>query len=146
MADLTVTLDQVRVLDTSQRSTTNAIADEAVTRGQPVYEKTNGRVAKARANAVTTAKACGIALNDANAGEPVTYGDDVRLAGFNLSAVDNGTTVYLSSATAGMVADAAATGTGNVVVPLGAVKTATGSGRFKYIRFFISPAFVPVAL
>lgn len=146
MADLTVTLDRVRIVDTSQRSTTNAIADEAVTRGQPVYEKTTGRVGRARANAIGTAKVCGVALNDANAGDPVTYGDDVRLVGFDLSSVNNGSTVYLSSASAGMVADTAATGTGNVVVPLGAVRTATGSGRFKYIRFFISPAFVPVAL
>lgn len=146
MADIAVTLDRVRLLDTTQRCTSNVRAGEAITRGQPVYEKPDGTVAKARANAVGTAKVCGIATNDAGPGEPLTVLERGRLVGFDLSGVDNGATVFLSSVVAGAIADEAPSDAGNAVVPLGAVKTMTGSGNQKYILFDISQAFVPEAL
>lgn len=146
MADITVTPNRVRILDSSQRLTINTRAGEAIVRGQLVYEATDGTAKLARADAVATAKVSGVALNDAAAGEPVTTGRYVFLAMDGLSTVQPSTTLYLSAATKGALADAAATGTGKAVVPVGVVRIMTGSGNQKYVVFDIPQTFVPVAL
>lgn len=147
MADLVITADRVRLLDPTQRFTTNTRAGAAITRGKLVYEDPADATAKlARGNAVGTSKVSGVALNDAAVGEPLTIGHYVKLAMDGLSGLDHGDTVYLSADTAGAIADAAPSGAGNVVVPVGSVRIMTGSGNQKYITFDISQAFVPVAL
>ena len=134
MADLTVTVDSVRPLDISQLHTISTKAGEALTRGQPVYDDTTtGRAKVGRANAVGTAKITGIAMNDAALGRPVTTLHYGRFDGFDLSSVAPGTTIYLSVSTGGKLADAAATGTGNVVVPIGTVKVAPDQAGTKYL-------------
>lgn len=134
MADLVITADDVRVLDIGQLHTISTKAGETLTRGQPVYDDTTtGRAKVARANAVGTAKVTGITLNDAEAGRPVTTIHYGRLAGLDLSGVAPGTTVYLSVSSGGKLADAAATGTGNVVVPIGTVKVSPDQPGTKYL-------------
>lgn len=137
MADLTVTAAELRPLESIEARLIPMIADEAITKGQPVYRKTNGRAGKAQANAVGTAKVVGVATTSVPAGtafEALYHG---RLAGFGLSAVAPGTTVYLSAATAGAVADTATTGATNVSVPLGTIHTMTDGSGTKYVFFDI---------
>jgi hypothetical protein len=109
------------------------IADEAITNGQAVYRKTNGRAGLARGNAVGTSKLLGIATGNAIAGQAFEALYHGRAFGYDLSGVNPGVTVYLSAATAGALADAAATGTGNVVVPVGTVHVMTDRPATKFL-------------
>lgn len=133
MADLTATEANIRPLDDVEIRTISLIADEAIIAGQPVYEKTNGRVAKGRANAVGTAKLVGVALNSVQPGRAVSCMYHGRIVGYDLASINPSTTVFLSSAAAGALADAAATGTGNVVVPVGTVRVQTNPTADKYL-------------
>lgn len=146
MADLTVTAANLRELDAVEGRRIPMIADEAVAKGQAVYRKTNGRAGLARGNAVGTAKVVGIATSDAVAGgafEALIWG---RLVGYGLGAVNPGATVYLSSATAGALADAAASGTGNVVAALGTVHTMTDVAGTKFVFVDVPQNAAPAAL
>lgn len=146
MADLTVTPSRVRFMEGIEARLIPMIADEAIAKGQPVYRKTNGRAGVARANAVGTAKIVGVATTDAIAGKAFEALYHGRMVGYDLTAVNPGTTVYLSSGTAGAVNDAAATGTGNVVVPLGTVHAMTDVAATRFIFFDIPQNAAPVAL
>ncbi|HVL24874.1 MAG TPA: hypothetical protein VM450_12370 [Thermomicrobiales bacterium] len=146
MADLTVTPARLRPLEVIEARLIPMIADEAITKGQPVYRKTNGRAGKARANAVGTAKVVGIATSDAAAGiafEALYHG---RLAGYDLSGVNPGSTIHLSAATAGALADTAASGTGNVVVPIGTVHTMTDASSTRFLFVDVPQNATPTAL
>jgi hypothetical protein len=88
----------------------------------------------------------GIASTSVAAGSPVDVLYHGRLAGYDLSGVDPGDTIYLSKATAGALADAAATGTDAAVVPIGRVFTMTDPDATKFLFVDISFGFVPVAL
>lgn len=133
MADLTVTLDRVRILEVIESRLVPMIADEAIVKGQPVYTKTTGRAGVARANAVGTAKVTGVASRSCAVGEAFEAQHYGGLTGYDLSGVDPGKTVYLSTAAGGKLADAAATGTGAAVVPLGTVMVLTDPGKTRYI-------------
>lgn len=147
MATLTAaSAANIRPLDAVNIRTIDLIAGATITRGQAIYEDTNGLAQLARGNAVGTAKVAGIATVDAVAGQPVTLIRDGRMVGWDLSSVNAGTTVYLSSGTAGAIDGAAVTGTGNVAVPLGTVRTMTDVGKTKYILFTIPQNAAPVAL
>lgn len=146
MADLTITTANLRELDAVEGRRIPMIADETITRGQVVYRKTNGRAAKARGNAVGTAKVVGIATSDAVQGQPFEALFWGRLVGIDLSALDPGTTVYLSAATAGAIDGAAVTGTGNVAVPIGTVHVMTDVTGTKFLFVDIPQNAVPVAL
>lgn len=147
MATLTAaSAANIRPLDAVNIRTIDLIAGATITRGQAIYEDTNGLAQLARGNAVGTAKVAGIATVDAVAGQPVTLIRDGRMVGWDLSGVNAGTTVYLSSGTAGAIDGAAVTGTGNVAVPLGTVRTMTDVGKTKYILFTIPQNAAPVAL
>lgn len=147
MATLTAaSAANIRPLDAVNIRTIDLIAGATITRGQAIYEDTNGLAQLARGNAVGTAKVAGIATVDAVAGQPVTLIRDGRMVGWDLSSVNAGTTVYLSSGTAGAIDGAAVTGTGNVAVPLGTVRTMTDVAKTKYILFTIPQNAAPVAL
>ena len=147
MATLTAaSAANIRPLDAVNIRTIDLIAGATITRGQAIYEDSNGLAQLARGNAVGTAKVAGIATVDAVAGKPVTVLYQGRLVGWDLSGVNAGTTVYLSSGTAGAIDGAAVTGTGNVAVPLGTVRTMTDAPKTKYILFTIPQNAVPVAL
>lgn len=133
MADLTLTASQLRIMESIEARLIPMISDATITKGMPVYRKTNGKAGIARANDTSTSKLVGIATTDATAGnafEALHYG---RLAGYDLSGVDPGETVFLSSAAAGTLADAAATGTGNTVVPVGTVHCMTDRSLTKFL-------------
>lgn len=137
MADLTVTAAQLRPMEVIEARMVPMIADEAITQGQVVYRKSSGRAGLARGNAVGTSKVVGVATRNAAAGgafEALYHG---RMAGYNLSAVDPGSTLYLSSSTAGAVSDTATTGATNVKVALGTVHTMTDGTNTKFVFFDI---------
>jgi len=137
MADLTRTPSLVRFMEGIEARMIPMIADEAISVGQPVYRKANGRAGVARANATGTSKVVGIATKSVIAGKAFEAGYHARFVGFDLSSVNPGTTVYLSVTATGVIADAAATGTGNVVVPLGTVHTMTDVSATRFIFFDI---------
>ena len=148
MATLTVTAAQLRPLDGIEARLIPMIANVAVTKGQVVYRIASGtgKAGLARANSVTTAKIVGIATSDAAAGgsfDALYFG---RLVGLDLSGLNPGTTVYLSSGTANAVDGAAASDTGNVVVPLGTVHCMTDVSDTKFLFVDIPQNAEPVAL
>lgn len=136
----------VRLLEAVHARTITGIADEAIGRGQPVYRKTNGNFGLARANALGTAKLVGIATKDAAIGRPVEalfYG---RMVGYDFSSTNPGTTIFLSSGTAGALDNAAITGTGNVLVPVGTVHVMTDDAQTRYLFVDIPQNANPAAL
>jgi hypothetical protein len=148
MPTLALTPARLRPLEGIEARMIPMIPDEEIKKGQPVYRKANGRAGVARANAVGTAKVVGIATSDAKPGqlsgfEALYHG---RMVGFDLSATDPGTTVYLSSTGNGEVVDTAPTGAGNVVVPLGTVHAMTDVSGTRFIFFDIPQNAAPVAL
>jgi hypothetical protein len=133
MADIAVTAANLRPMEGIEARLIPMIADEAITKGQPVYRKTNGKAGVARANAVGTSKLVGIATTSVAAGlafEALYHG---RLAGYVLTSQNPGTTIYLSITATGLLADAAAVGTGNVVVPVGTVHCMTDQDLTKFL-------------
>jgi len=96
MGDITVTAAQVHVIDPTQAEIYNGVAAEAITQGQLVYFVTTGTVGVADANASGKQQARGIALNAAGIGQAVSVLKRGRVAGFTVSAVDCGATLYLS--------------------------------------------------
>lgn len=147
MATIPVTAAaDVRILESIEARLIPMIADEAITRGQPVYRKTNKRAGVARANAVGTAKVVGIATSDAIAGQAFEALYHGRMVGFALAAVPVGTTVYLSATAAGAIDDTATSGIGNVVVPLGTVHAMTDVAGTPFVFFDVPQNAAPVAL
>lgn len=109
MADITVTAAQVAPVFTDEAEIYDMIAAVAITAGQAVYQNTAGKAALADANAGSGAELLvGIALNAAGAGQAVSVLKRGALAGYTLSGVAYGGTVYLSD-TAGALADAPST-------------------------------------
>ena len=146
MADLTVTPSRVRFMEGIEARLIPMKAGAAISKGQPVYRDTDGTAKPARANAVGTAKVVGVATTDAGVGRPFEALYHGRMVGYDLSGVNPGSTVHLSAATAGAVADTAASGTGNVVVPLGTVHTMTDVSNTRFIFFDIPQNATPAAL
>lgn len=147
MADLTLTAAQFRPMEGIELRTLNGIADEAITAGQVLYRKTNGKFGVARGNAVGTSKVAGIASSSAAAGAGVEAIYHGRVVGWDLSSINGGVTVYLSITAGGLIADAAAVGTGNVVVPLGQVHAMSDRDVTKYLFIDIPlNAVTPTAL
>lgn len=144
MADIAVTAAQLRILESIEARTVTMFAAVAITKGQACYENSSGLAALARANAVATGPVVGIATHDAAANEPVTLLYHGRLAGYTLGTPN--TLAYLSGATAGALADAAASGTGAFVQPVGRVMEMTDGTGTEYLFVDINLAFLPVAL
>lgn len=148
MAALTVTAASLRMLDGVEARLIPMIANVAVTRGQVVYRIASGvgKAGLARGNAVGTSKVVGIATSDAPAGgsfDALYFG---RLVGMDLSGLNPGDTVYLSSATAGAIDGAIITGTGNVVAALGTVHCMTDIAGTKFLFVDVPQNSTPVAL
>lgn len=133
MADIALVNANFRPLEGIENRHIVMFADEAITRGQPVYRKTNGRAGVARANAVGTSKLVGIATTTVPAGTAFEAMYHGRLVGWTLTSINPGTTVFLSITATGLIADAAAAGVGNVIVPIGSVHTMTNVAETKYV-------------
>jgi hypothetical protein len=144
MADVTVTAANLRIIESIEARTITAFAAAAITKGQACYINSSGNAALARANAVATGPAVGIATHDAAAGASVTLLYHGRLAGFTLG--NPGTLVYLSETTAGALADAAPDGSPEFVQPVGRVMEMTDTAGTEYLFVDINLAFLPVAL
>jgi hypothetical protein len=125
MADIGVHRARVRLQESIEARLIPMMAGEEIEPGQAVYRKADGRAGLARANAVGTAKVVGIARTAAKSGaafEALYHG---RLQGYELGGVAPGTTVYLSAATAGALADVAPGAAGQARVAIGTVHTMT---------------------
>lgn len=146
MADVTVTAARLRIQENQEARLIPMIAGEAITRGQVLYRNTDGTARLARANAVGTSKVVGVATKNAAAGAPVSALYHGRLAGFDLGSINPGTTLYLSAATAGAVADTAPSGTGNVVAAIGTVHVMTDVAQTPFLFVDVPLNAEPVAL
>lgn len=120
----------------------SVIGDVEIPRGKVVYQLPTGRVAPARANAVATSKVLGIVAFDDSSGvgkiQPGRAGSVVTrgtVEGFDLSAHDAGTVLYLDPDSDGGITATKPTDPGDVVVPLGIVKCMTDMGRKKVLFF-----------
>jgi hypothetical protein len=141
MADLTLTAARVApVFPHSALDTTyDIVAAVAITAGQVIRQNTSGKGALSDANAGSGAeKAIGLALNAGGAGQGISYLQQGRVYGFDLSSLAYGALVYLSD-TAGALADAPSTTNS---VPVGRVVPLSNSDLTKVLElnFAIVPA------
>lgn len=123
MADLTVTAAQVDPVFPNDAIIRDYIAVEAITKGQPVYFTTAGKVGIADANAAGKQQFRGLALKTVGAGQPVSVLHEGEVGGYGVSGLNADALVYLSD-TAGALADAA----GTMTVVAGRVKVITDGG------------------
>jgi hypothetical protein len=123
MADVALTAAQIAPVNETQAEISTMIAAAAITKGQVVYQDTNGKANLARANATGTVQTVrGIALNDAAAGRPVNVLEHGSVYGFTVSGLNGGVQVFVSAATAGALADTAPVTSTQFVVPIGEVR------------------------
>jgi len=106
MTDIALTAAQVALIDPLKADIKSYIAYEALTRGDAVYIKTDGTVAKADANGSGTLQFRGIALESVGAGAAVDVLHEGLIAGFTVSGMNADAIAYLSN-TAGKLATAA---------------------------------------
>lgn len=133
MADIAVTSENVRLVQTRNAEVYAFIAGVAITAGQAVYFNTStGKLAVADASGAGTATARGIALNDASAGQAVDVLKTGMVAGYTLTSQSYDDAVFLSD-TEGAIADAA----GTVSVTVGRVigRTDPGVEKLIYVDF-----------
>lgn len=144
MADVALTAANISPVNETQPEISTMIAAAAITAGQLVYQDTNGKADLAQADDTATIQTVrGIALNAAAAGRPVNVLERGSVYGFTLTSIDPGTQIFASAATAGAVANAAATGAGNFVVPIGEVRSIFEGGTgVKVLRVAINEAHV----
>lgn len=129
MADLTVTASRLRPIEGIELRAIPMIAAEAITKGQAVYQNSDGQAALADASAAgTVGTLVGVATSDAPAGGGVDVVYHGRIAGFDLSGMDPGAAVFVSD-TAGALADAA----GTVSTRIGRVFVMTDPSATKFL-------------
>lgn len=106
MTDIVVTAAQVGMIFPMKAEVRSYIAYVAITKGQAVYIRTDGKVAVADADGSGTLQFRGIALNTVGAGDAVDVIHDGELYGFTVAGLNADSMVYLSN-TAGALATAA---------------------------------------
>lgn len=121
MSDISVTASAVQA--TSTTTGAQGTAGGSVTAGQPVYLNTSSLLVAAKADALLTSAAVGIAINNAASGQPLQYasGGDVT---FN-AVLTAGVVYDVSAAAAGGIAPNADMTTGNYVCVLGVATSTT---------------------
>lgn len=103
--------------------------DSNCTIGQPLYLKSNGHVDLAKAEALATARVCGLAISISTATTSADYSADgvVSLADWSAIAgsvaLTPGALYYLSPMTAGMITAIAPTEAGHFVAAIGRALT-----------------------
>ena len=119
MADLTVVAANVD--PTASTITRTGIAGEAITAGQALFMATDGELELAQHDVDAAEAACvGIALNDAAAGQYVTY----AISGdVNMGAIMTVGAVYIVGVAEGGIAPEADAGTGDFVTVIGVATT-----------------------
>lgn len=134
MAAVTYTAAQIAPVDPAKCDIRTYIANEAITKGQPVYfvAASAGRVALADANAAGLQQFRGVALNAASAGQAVDVLHEGACYGFNLAGINADGFVYLADAV-GTYDDAA----GAMTVPVGRVVGLTNGPTYtKVLQIF----------
>lgn len=135
MADITSTPARIAPVTETKPHMRFYRAGVAITRGQPCYLMTNGRIAPADASAAgTVGTFVGVALSTVDANEVTSVLWDGSLAGYTLTALNYGATVYISD-TAGAFADAA----GTVNKPVGVVLPLTDRDATKVLYIQARP-------
>lgn len=133
MADLTVTAARLRPIEGIEARFIPMIADEAIDKGEVVYRKTNGNAGLAQANAIGTSRAVGVATTSVPAGTAFDALYHGRLAGYDLSGMDPGETVWVSVATAGALTDTQPVTSTQVPVAVGTVHVMTDPSATKFL-------------
>lgn len=128
MADITVSADQVSIVDPAQAEIHDQIAAESLTRGAALYITSAGKAGLADANAAGKQQFRGISLGKGGAGQGVSLLKRGKVAGFDLSSLAYDAPVYLSD-TAGRLADTP----GTLSVIVGRVVAQTDSDRTKVL-------------
>lgn len=124
MADVALTASLISPVNETQAEISTMIAAAAITKGQVVYQDTNGKANLARANATGTVQTVrGIALNDAAAGRPVNVLEHGSVYGFTVASLNGGLQIFVSAGTAGVLVDAAPSTSTQFVVPIGEVRS-----------------------
>lgn len=122
MTDISVTASSV-VPSTSLSDLQTVKAGAAITAGQPIYLDSSNEAQLADCDAsAAAAAAVGIAVNNAAAGQRVSYQKSGTLT---LNAVLTPGVIYVASATAGGIAPSADLGSGDYVTILGVAATST---------------------
>jgi len=109
MADLAYTKAQIAPCFPDLAEINSMVAAVTIEAGQTIYTDSNGKAALGDGSAAGTAKAHGVALNDAGAGQAVDVLRRGHVYGYTITQAYNAT-VYISD-TAGSLADAAGTNT-----------------------------------
>lgn len=126
MPDVSITASSVRVAN-SNTVVNRGIAAESITAGQPVYidSTSANKLRKARADSAPHAAAVGIAVNTADADQPVSY---VVSGDLVVNAVLANGVIYVVSATAGggKIGQSGDLTTGNYGTVLGIGYSTTG--------------------
>lgn len=134
MTALAPTAARVAPVNDTQYVARTYIAAAAITAGQVVYINSAGKAALARGNALGTMQGlAGIATHNAGANQPVEVLSHGALEGMGVGALAYALPIYVSSATAGSLDDAAVTGSGNVAVVIGRVAPMSGPGLEKVL-------------
>lgn len=130
MAAVTYTAAQIAPVFPEKAVIRSYIATETITKGQPVYILTTGKVGIADANGAGKQQFRGVALNGGGAGQAIDVLQEGECYGFSLSGNAN-TFVYLS--------DAAAydDGVGTMTVPVGRVVCLSDKDLTKVLRIFV---------
>jgi len=114
MADLTITPADVLAHDGATKDAGTAGA--AVTAGQTLYRASDGKLYKADCTTAVKARAVGVALNDAAAGQPVAY---AKAGGLDPGATVAVGEVYGVTDTPGGVGPVSERGAGDFITILG---------------------------
>lgn len=139
MADIAKTAANVRLLDAVQARGFAATAGVALTAGDLVcYHATDGTVILTDADAVATSNAVGMVSQTTAAGGACTVYYDAFFAGFTLTDQEAGNVLHVST-TAGAVADAAVSASGDTINAVGWVKAASDPSKTKYLHVFVTP-------
>ena len=138
MADIAKTAASVRLVEAVKARTFPGISNAALDAGDFVYY-TGGKLAKTDADAVASSECVGMVTQTvAAADQPVTVLYDGMVAGFTLTDQDAGDPLFLST-TAGAIADAAPSASGDVVNPVARVIQSTHPTGQKLLLVQVSP-------
>lgn len=99
MAVVSVTASQVSMLFASRDNVRvyHKLSDVDLAAGQLVYLKSNGKLALANGTTAVLVRARGVALSTIKAGQPVAVLARGHLAGYDLSAINPDTVLYVSN-------------------------------------------------
>jgi len=121
--------ERVDFLEETISTNYSAETDDAVIPGSAIYIKNGGHIGLAKANAASTHKVAGIALESQSEAFSVKYAADGKLTTPDWTAIAGtsvltpGKTYFVSDTEAGKITDTAPSASGSYVCPVGEAKT-----------------------